>query len=103
MLLAFAYTINVSRLDVYDFFSAWYQKGVALTMLGRFDEAIDTYSEAQRLCSGEPSVAFNLGSVLMERERYEEALVQFKAAKQLGHPRAANRLKLVKERRGTTS
>lgn len=79
------------RLDE-DFFSAWYQKGVALTLLERVDDAIDAYIKAQSLCANEHSVAFNLGTLLVSRERLTEGKQQLELAAKLGHPRASESL-----------
>lgn len=84
------------RLDE-DFFSAWYQKGVALTLLGRVDEAIEAYTKAQSLYANEHSVAFNLGTLLVSRERLTEGKQQLELAVKLGHPRAAYSLEQMRQ------
>lgn len=84
------------RLDE-DFFSAWYQKGVALTFLGHLDEAIEAYTKAQSLYANEHSVAFNLGTLLVSRERLTEGKQQLELAAKLGHPRAPDSLERMRE------
>ncbi len=69
-------------------FSLHYQKAVALMFLGRFEESIEEHKRAHVLCAWEPSFPFNLGVLLLNLDRSDEAIVQLKIASSLGHPRA---------------
>lgn len=69
-------------------FSSWYQTGVALTMLGRYDDATRAYVTAFAIQPEDPSLAFNLGLLSFQQERHQEADEYLRMAEKLGHPRA---------------
>ena len=71
-----------------DNFSLRYQKGVALTALGKLEDSIDEYRKAQELCPWEHSFPFNLGMIFLNLGRSDEAVVELEKASRLGHPRA---------------
>jgi hypothetical protein len=77
--------------------SAWYQKGVALTQIGRFYDAIDAYKESRKLGLRDPSISFNLGSLLAALGQNQVALNELNFAKKCGHPRAAEKIRLLQE------
>lgn len=92
-----ALTCFDNAIDIDDsLFTVWYQKGVALTQLERYEETISAHLRAQELYAFEPSVAFNLGQIFAHLQRHDEALVQLDTAAKLGHPRAADSIKLIK-------
>ena len=72
-----------------DIADGWYQRGVALTDLNRFPEAIDCYRRALGLNSVDASTNFNLACVLVHIGEVDEALVHLRAAVREGHPKAA--------------
>src|SRR5262249_1608348 len=51
--------------------------------LGRFQEAIAAYKQAQRLTPGDPEVYVNLGIVYGEVKQYDEAIATFLQALRL--------------------
>lgn len=81
-----------------EYFSAWYHRGVALSFLGRLSEAVAAYERAKSLNPLDASTSFNLGAILHELERRDGAIVEFKRAERLGHPRAKYRLALLQSR-----
>jgi tetratricopeptide (TPR) repeat protein len=77
-------------------FSLHYQKGVALTALGRYDDSLNEYKIAQELHPAEPSFPFNLGMNLFHLKRPGEAIIELEKASRLGHPRADDALARIK-------
>jgi len=57
---------------------------MALTRMGRMDEAIQTYREALVLSSGNPKVRFNLALALIKVGNYEDAAGQLARLKRAG-------------------
>ena len=74
------------------YFSPWYHKGVALTQLKRYEEAVLAYEEALKLMPSDASTLYNLAIVSYELNdvpRVRELLFE---AEKHGHPRARNML-----------
>jgi tetratricopeptide (TPR) repeat protein len=57
---------------------------MALTRMGRMDEAIQTYQKALVLSSGNPKVRFNLALALIKVGNYEDAVRQLTRLKRAG-------------------
>jgi tetratricopeptide (TPR) repeat protein len=72
-----------------DIGDGWYQRGVALTELNRFPEALDCYRRALALQPVDASTNFNLGCLLAHIGKADEALAHLRIAVREGHPRAA--------------
>ena len=70
------------------FFSAYYQLGVAYSLIGRFEPAEAAYRHALDLIPADASSSYNLASVLVHLGRTSEALEHLEAAEKAGHPRA---------------
>ena len=63
----------------------WYKKGVALTMLRRFEESLVCYDRAIQLDPAYTDAWFNKGSSLsLGFGRHQEAIQCFETAKRLG-------------------
>lgn len=77
-------------------FSLRYHKAVALTALGEYHTSIEEYKKAQDLCPWEPSFPFNLGMILLNLDRSDEALEQLEKSSRLGHPRANDAIARMK-------
>ena len=59
-------------------------QAMALTRLGRMDEAIQNYQKALALSSGNPKVRFNLALAFIRVGNYEDAITQLNLLKQAG-------------------
>src|SRR5262249_20138538 len=55
-------------------------KAACLTNLGRTDDALALLNQLQKLTPDDPKVDLNIGHILGNRGRYEEALPYFRAA-----------------------
>ena len=53
---------------------AWFNKGVDLAKLKRYEEAIEAYEKAIEINPKDDDAWFNKGVVVWELERYEEAI-----------------------------
>lgn len=53
---------------------AWYNKGMALYRLERYEEAVSSYEEALRLRPDDPEAWYNKGIALSDLERVDEAI-----------------------------
>ncbi len=68
---------------------SWYQKGCALSLLGRNSEAIEAYEKAYKINPNDASTCFNLGCELIKiNANVEDVLAYLKLADRLGHRRA---------------
>jgi tetratricopeptide (TPR) repeat protein len=61
-------------------FAGWFNSGVALQKIGRFQEAVDAYSRAAALDPASTEVHLNLGTVLHEVERWDDARAAYERA-----------------------
>ena len=52
----------------------WFHKGVALSDLGRYEEALEAYAKATKINPTFSEAWFNTGATLHNLRRYEEAL-----------------------------
>ena len=68
--------------------NAWYNKGAALFMLGRIEEAIACYNHALELNPRDAEAWCDKGAAFAQLRRYEEALACFDRALEL-NPRLA--------------
>ncbi|MFA5347581.1 MAG: tetratricopeptide repeat protein [Methanoregula sp.] len=68
-----------------DFSLAWYHKGLILSQLKRFEEALSAYDEAIRLDPDYAPVWSDKGFTLRQLNRFEEALSAYDAASKRYH------------------
>lgn len=60
-----------------NFYPVWYNRGNALLRLGRYEQAIDSYSKALRYNPTEYEAFYNKGNALFFLKRYEEAIKSY--------------------------
>ena len=70
-------------IKIYSSFNAWYNKGLALNKLGRYDEAIKAYDEAIRLDPNYAYPWYNRGRTLKLLGRTTEADAAFAKTREL--------------------
>ena len=63
-----------------DDYLAWYNRGLVLEKLGRYEEAIASLYQAWQLKSDEHCAWEKLDDILRDLERYEEAIASFDEA-----------------------
>jgi tetratricopeptide (TPR) repeat protein len=68
--------IEKNSLDI----AAWHNKGIALAMLGKYDEAINAYNKAIEINSRDADVWYNKGAALNALGEYESAIQCFEKA-----------------------
>ena len=68
-----------------DFSLAWYHKGLILSQLNRFEEALHAYDEAIRLDPDYAPAWSDKGFTLRQLNRFEEALTAYDAATKRYH------------------
>ena len=66
-----------------NFSDAFYNWGIALSKLGRFEEAINKYEQAIQINPDFPEALTNWGNTLSKFEKYEEAINKYEQALQL--------------------
>ncbi|HLO84095.1 MAG TPA: tetratricopeptide repeat protein, partial [Nostocaceae cyanobacterium] len=63
-----------------DFHQAWYNRGVALFNVGRYEEAISSYDQAVKFKPDKHEAWYNRGVALFNVGRYEEAISSYDQA-----------------------
>lgn len=61
----------------------WNERGVGYHLLGKFEEAIQSFSRSLDLNTSSASTHFNLGNTLQETEQFEAAISHFHSALEL--------------------
>jgi len=79
----------------------WYNKGVALARLGRSEEALDCFNHAIDLNPHYAKAWISKGAVLGLSDRLRESLTCLEEAYRLGHPQAAQMIKLTRQMLGS--
>jgi Flp pilus assembly protein TadD len=69
--------------------------GIHLHKLGKLDQALELYEEAEKLQPNSAEVHYNLGLLYVAKENYRLAKIHAQRAYQLGHPLPGLRNKLV--------
>jgi len=85
--------LNIAIKLAPDFFQAYYDRGFILALLGRPNDALESYNQALKLEPNFTEAYYNRGLVFLELKQLKEALFDLSKAGEMGIPSAYNLIK----------